>query len=167
MLPSATRFFGVEKSSLRLFKQAFRLPAGQPLVDHFHGHAELLLNAPGKTLGSFRHFAACAIEFEWQSHDNLRYPAVAHEFAETPHVFVAVDSLQGGQRLRNLGLRVRDCQAHPRSSVIDRENRMPDAGLRTGSVVSNSYWMHRLQYNLRARPEPKPRASWVRWQHRT
>src|SRR2546429_7667704 len=58
----AGQFFVVDESSLNFFQQALGLPAREPLVHHFHRHANLFPHALGKALRLFSHLAVRAIQ---------------------------------------------------------------------------------------------------------
>jgi len=115
-------FFGVfcvmQNSSGLLFQQTFRFPAGQALVEHVYGQAELLAQACGKACGLLGHIAAGAIEAQRQAHDDLPHAMLARKFAQSPHVFIAIDALESEKRPRKLRLCVGNSQANARAAVI-------------------------------------------------
>src|SRR5882762_84573 len=58
---AAAQFFVADESSLNFFQQTLGFPTRQPLVHHFHRHADLLPQALRKALRFFGHFAPRAI----------------------------------------------------------------------------------------------------------
>src|SRR5450631_1700700 len=150
--PLLVRSLGVIVENLAgvIFQQALRFPTRQALIDHFDGDAELLANALAEAAGFFGHFAARSVEAQRQSYDDLLDAVSAHDFAETPHVFVAVDARQRVERLRQRGSRVGECEADARAAVVDTEDTgSPDfagehffrvaIGWRHGSIIPGSW----------------------------
>ena len=110
------------KSSLNFFQQALGFPARQPFVHQLHRHAHLFPHALRKALRFFGHFAARAIQPQWQTHHDLLHVVTAHQFTEPPHVLISIDALHRHQRLRHPGLRVRESNSNPRAPIIHRQN---------------------------------------------
>src|SRR6266481_618609 len=103
-LLAARQFFVVDESSLHFFQQTLGLPAGEPFIDHFHRHANLLPHALREALHFVGHFAARAIQPQRQSHYDLLHTVLARQFAQAPHVLIPVDALHRAQRLGHTGL---------------------------------------------------------------
>lgn len=104
------------------FEEAFRFPASQALVHHFDGNTNLLAKAVGKAGGFLGHVTAGAIEAEGEADDDLLDMMIADELAETAHVLVAVDALEGGVWFGDAGLGVREGQADFVAAVVECED---------------------------------------------
>src|SRR5882724_10674207 len=105
-----------------VFEQTLRFPAGQPLIDHFHGNAKLLAKPLAKTSRFLGHFAARSVQTQRQSYDNLPDGVNADDFAEAAHVFVTVDALQRVEWLRQRGSLIGKCKTDARAAVVDAED---------------------------------------------
>jgi hypothetical protein len=105
-----------------LFKQALGFPAGETFVDHFDGQADLFADALGKTGSFFGHFAVGAVEAQRKTYDDLPYTLFTSELAEATHIFVAIDTLQGGQRFGEARFGIGDGQTNSCAAIIERQN---------------------------------------------
>src|ERR1700724_337921 len=88
------RFRFVQYPSGLLFEQAFRFPTGEALVEHVHRQTQLFAQTRGESRGLLRHFTTCAVEAERQPDDDLPNTMFAREFAQAPHVLIAIDALE-------------------------------------------------------------------------
>jgi hypothetical protein len=122
MLTFAVCFRIVQGSAGLLFEQTLRFPAGEALIEHIHRQAQLLAQARGEAGDLFRHFTVRAIEAEGQTDNDLADSVVARKFAQSPHVFIAIDPLESEERPRELCLRFSNSQADPRAAVIHCQN---------------------------------------------
>jgi hypothetical protein len=112
----------MENSSRLLFEQAFRFPTGEAFVDHFHRQTQLFAQARGKARCFLCHFTARAIEPERQPDDDLPNAVFAGKFAQAPHIFVAIDTLESEERPRHSGFRFGDGEADAGAPIVHRHD---------------------------------------------
>src|SRR6266852_4172422 len=124
------------------FEQSFGLPTGEALVDHSDGQVQLFAHARGKACGLLSHLAARAIEAQRQTDDNLSDAVLADELAQPPHVLVAIDALQSGERTRKSGIHFGNRQANACATIVNPENG-------TGGLRGFLLWIdHKPQWTL-------------------
>src|SRR5690349_8073832 len=116
--------FGLMQCPARLlFEQAFRFPTGEAFVDHVHWQTELFMETRGKSRGFFHQVAPGPVEAEAQSDDDLPHTMFAREFAQAPHIFIAIDTLESDKGARHPSFGVRDGEANACAAVVDAQNR--------------------------------------------
>jgi len=107
---------------LLFLEDAFGLPTGQSFVHHGDGDADLFAEAVGKARGFFGHIAVRAVEAEGQTDNDLLDVVLANEFAETAHIFVAIDAFEGVVGRRDAGFGVSQGEANARTAVVERQD---------------------------------------------
>src|SRR6266481_534256 len=112
----------VNRPALVFLEQSLRFPARQPLVHHRDRQTKLLVHALSEPRRFLGHVPARSIEPQRQSHHNLPHIVLAHQLPQTPHIFVAVDAIQGSQRLGQCCIHTGYRQPDSRSPVIQGKN---------------------------------------------